>query len=233
MKGKVIFLICAVVLVLSACQAEPETIVETVVHEVTVAVPQTVEVTREVEVEVEVTRQVEVIQEATVEVTRIVEVEVMVTPSPAPEPTATSTTSPAAAVPNPPAGPPPVTNVTASLLQASYDLRTQLYRFRDNGMSSADCNVIVESDDYFNSRPELDVSGSATDVQTAYNLYREALAIARDASLGISQGCRDAIANGTSFSITHLNYMDINGKASHAIRKLDSGIGILEPLVAE
>ena len=55
MKYKITLPIISLVLVLSACAAEPATIIETVIHEVTVEVPQTVEVTREVEVPVEVT----------------------------------------------------------------------------------------------------------------------------------------------------------------------------------
>jgi hypothetical protein len=235
MKRKSIFLIGVILLTLSACQGEPETIIETVVHEVTVEVPQTVEVTRQVEVEVEVTRQVEVTEEVTVEVTRIVEVEVTATPSPTPEPTpeptSIPTTAPAAVVPTTEAGPPPPSGVAASLLQASYDLRTQLYRFRDDGMNAGNCFVIVESDDYFNSRPGFDVSGSSNEVQTAYSFYQEGLAIAKDASLGISQGCRDAIASGDRFSITYGNLIDITGKASTAVGRLDTAIGILEPLV--
>ena len=77
MKGK-LFLLIALVLFLGACTAEPETIIETVVHEATVEVLQTVEV----EVTVEVTRQVEVTKEVPVEVTRIVEVEITSTAGP-------------------------------------------------------------------------------------------------------------------------------------------------------
>lgn len=233
MKGKNILLIVALVLALCACAAEPEPIIETVVHEATVEVLQTVEVTRQVEVTVEVIRQVEVTKEVPVEVTRIVEVEITATPEPTPEPTPTNT--PAAVVLSQPvatsvaeASPSPESDVTILLLQASLALQEHIYNFRDHGMATGNCDVVVENQDNFLAAPSFDVSGASDEVKWAYSHYLAALELAKDAALGISEGCREAIANQTSFSITGFNYNDIQGKLDRALEEVKLGIGFLE-----
>ena len=232
MKGKLILFV-ALLLALGACAAEPETIVETVIQETTVEVLQTVEVevTRQVEVTVEVTRQVEVTKEVLVEVTKIVEVVVTATPEPTPTPEPTSTPAPAqAAQPAAPAAdPPPPSGVTGGLLQASYTLRDSINGFRD-GLAAGDCHEVVGHQDVFLVSPSFDVSGSSSEVQWAYGHYQTALELAKDAALGISQGCRDAIANQSRFSITGLNYQDITGKLERALAELNPGIDVLESL---
>lgn len=236
MKGKLILFV-ALLLVLGACAAEPETIVETVIQEATVEVLQTVEVevTRQVEVTTEVTRQVEVMVEVTkevpVEVTRIVEVVVTATPEPSPTPTPTNTPAPiqeAQAVDAPEAEP-PATDVAGRLLLASYTLRDSINGFRD-GFAAGNCYDIVNHQDVFLASPSFDVAGTPDEVQWAYGHYQEALALAKDAALGIGQGCRDAIATQTRFSITGLNYQDIRGKLDRALEALNPAIDILESL---
>ena len=238
MKGKNILLIVILVLASSACAAEPETIIETVIHEATIEVLQTVEVTRQVEVPVDVTRQVEVTKEVPVEVTRIVEIVITATPQPTPEPTPepAPTNTPAvveAAQPAAEALPPPSSDVTVLLLQASRALHEQMLNFRDHGMGAGNCYVIVENQDNFLAAPTFDLSGASPEARTAYNHYLSAVELAKDAALGISQGCRDAIANQSSFQITGLNYNDIRDKLERGLAELDQGINILEPLSAE
>lgn len=232
MKRK-LMLLAALLFILSACGAEPETIVETVVHEATVEVLQTVEVevTRQVEVTVEVTRQVEVTKEVPVEVTRIVEV--LVTPTPEPSPTPMPTDAPVptqvAQAAEAPEAVPPASDVAGQLLQASYVLHASINGFRD-GLAAGNCYEVVKHQDVFFASPDFDTTGTADEVQWAYGHYQEALALAKDAALGIGQGCRDAIATQTRFSITGLNYSDIRGKLDRALKALDPGIVTLESL---
>lgn len=235
MRGKLVLFV-VLSLALGACAAEPETIVETVIQEATVEVLQTVEVevTRQVEVSVEVTRQVEVTKEVPVEVTRIVEVVVTATPEPSPTPTPTNTPAPAQAaqaaeIAEAPTVEPPASDVTTLLLQASYTLRSSIDGFRD-GLAAGNCHEVVKHQDVFLASPSFDVAGTPLDVQWAYGHYQEALALAKDAALGISQGCRDAIATQTRFSITGLNYQDIRGKLERALEALNPGITTLESL---
>lgn len=233
MKGKFILFV-ALLLALSACAAEPETIVETVIQEATVEVLRTVEVevTRQVEVTVEVTRQVEVTKEVPVEATRIVEVVVTATPEPTPTPEPTATPEPVQATQpaaDSAADPPPASGVAASLLQASYVLRDSINGFRD-GFAAGNCFEIVKHQDVFLASPGFDVSGTSSEVQWAYGHYQAALELAKDAALGIGQGCRDAIATQTSFSITGLNATDIRGKLDRALEALNPGIEALESL---
>jgi hypothetical protein len=227
---------------LSACATEPETIVETVIHEATVEVLQTVEVTRQVEVPVEVTRLIDVTKEVQVEVTRIVEVVITATPEPTPEPTQEPTptntlvsveAAQPAATPVADALPSPASDVASSLLQASRSLREHIYSFRDNGLGSGDCYVIVENQDNFLAAPSFDVSGASSEVQSAYGHYLSALDLAKDAALGIGQGCRDAITNQKGFSITGLNYNDMRGKLDRALEELAPAIEVLESLPVE
>lgn len=234
MKGKSILLIIAIVLALNACTAEPETIVETVVQEATIEVLQTVEVTRQVEVTVEVTRQVEVTKEVPVEVTRLVEVVITATPEPTPEPTPTNTlvaveADQPAATPVAEASPSPESDVTVLLLQASLALQEHIYNFRDHGMATGNCEVVVENQDNFLAAPSFDVSRASDEVKWAYDHYQAALELAKDAALGISEGCRNAIANQTSFSITGFNYNDIRGKLDRALEEVKLGIDFLQP----
>jgi hypothetical protein len=234
MKGKSILLIIAIVLALSACAGEPETIIETVVHEATVEVLQTVEVTRQVEVIVEVTRQVEVIKEVPLEVTRLVEVVITATPEPTQEPTPTNTpvsevAAQPAMPPAPEASPSPKTDVAVLLLQASLALQEHIYNFRDHGMATGNCDVVVENQDNFLAAPSFDVSGTSDEVRWAYDHYQTALELAKDAALGISEGCRNAIETQTSFSITGFNYNDIRGKLDRAIEEVKLGIDLLQP----
>jgi hypothetical protein len=231
-KGKsILFLV--LLMALGACTAEPETIIETVVQEATVEVLQTVEVevTRQLEVTVEVTRQVEVVKEVPVEVTRIVEVVVTATPEPTPTPTPTNTPAPVqsaqAGATSAPA--PSASGVADQLLQASYTLRDSINGFRD-GFAAGNCYEIVRHQDVFLASPSFDVSGAASEVQWAYGHYQDALALAKDAALGIGQGCRDAIETQTSFSITGLNYQDIRGKLDRALNALNPAIDVLESL---
>ena len=232
MKGKLILFV-ALLLALGACTAEPETIVVTVIQETTVEVRQTVEVevTRQVEVTVEVTRQVEVTKEVPVEVTKIVEMVVTATPEPTPTPEPTSTpapvqaTQPAAA----PAAAPPASGVTGGLLQASYALRDSINGFRD-GFAAGNCYDLVNHQDIFLNSPGFDVSGAASEVQWAYGQYQAALDLAKDAALGIGQGCREAIATQTNFSITGLNAGDIRGKLDRAMNALNPAIETMESL---
>jgi hypothetical protein len=237
-KGKLILFV-VLLLALGACTAEPETIVETVIQEATVEVYQTVEVevTRQVEVPVEVTRQVEVTKEVPVEVTRIVEVVVTATPEPTPTPTPTNTPAPtqdapvaqAAEAAEAPAAEPPASDAASGLLQASYTLRSSINGFRD-GLAAGNCYEVVKHQDVFLASPSFDVAGTPSDVQWAYGHYQEALALAKDAALGIGQGCRDAIATQTRFSITGLNYQDIRRKLDRALEALNPGIETLESL---
>lgn len=234
MKGKSILIIVAIVLALSACAAEPETIIETVVQEATVEVLQTVEVTRQVEVTVEVTRQVEVTKEVPVEVTRLVEVVITATPESTQEPIPTNTlvsevAAQPAITPAPEASPTPESDVTVLLLQASKSLQEHIYNFRDHGMATGNCDVVVENQDNFLAAPSFDVSGASDEVRWAYDHYLAALELAKDAALGISEGCRNAIATQTSFSITGFNYNDIQGKLDRAIEEVKLGIDLLEP----
>jgi hypothetical protein len=212
--GVTIGLIVTLALALSACATEPETIVETVVQETTVEVPQTVEVTK------------------------IVEVEITSTPEPTPEPTPTNTL--VASEADQPAAPPAVeaspssaSDVTVLLLQASMALREHVTNFRDHGMATGNCNVVIENQDNFLAAPSFDVSGAPDEVQLAYGHYLAALELAKDAALGISQGCRDAIANQTKFTITGMNYNDIRGKLDRALEEVGLGIDFLEPLAEE
>ena len=46
----------------------------------------------------------------------------------------------------------------------------------------------------------------------------------------IGQGCREAIANQTSFSITQMNYLDIAGKLDRGLQTLNPAIEVLESL---
>lgn len=234
MKGRLILFV-ALLLILGACTAEPETIVETVVQEATVEVFQTVEVevTRQVEVTVEVTRQVEVTKEVPLEVTRIVEVVVTATPEPSPTPTPTNTPAqtqvaqPAEAE----ASVPPASGVAGQLLQASYTLRDSINGFRD-GLAAGNCYEVVKHQDVFLASPGFDVAATPSEVQWAYGHYQEALALAKDAALGIGQGCRQAIETQTRFSITGLNYQDIRRKLDRALAALNPGIDILESLTS-
>ena len=242
MKDKTSLLIIALILVLSACAAEPETIIETVIHEVTVEVPQTVEVTREVEVPVEVTRQVEVTKEVAVEATRVVEVVITATQEPTLEPTLepTPTNTPApveaaqtAATTATDALPPPPSDLAGRLLLASLTSREHISSFGERGLEPGDCNVIVRNQDNFLAAPSFDVSGASPEVPGAHGQYLAALDLAKDAALGIGQGCREAIANQSGFTITMLNYNDISGKLERALAALDSGIDLLESLSGE
>jgi hypothetical protein len=233
MKHKIVLFI-ALLLALGACTAEPQTIVETVVQEATVEVLQTVEVevTRQVEVTVEITRLVEVTKEVPVEVTKIVEVMITATPEPTPEPTPTNTPAPTqatqvAAAPAADSAAAPPTDVAGRLLQASYALRDSINGFRD-GFAAGNCYDIVNHQDVFLASPSFDVSGSASEVQGAYGQYQAALELAKDAALGIGQGCRDAIAAQSRFSITGMNYNDIIGKLDRALNELNPGIDALE-----
>lgn len=233
MKNRTILLV-VLLLALSACTAEPETIFETVIQEATVEVLQTVqvEVTRQVEVTVEVTREVEVTKEVPVEVTRLVEVVVTATPEPTPTPTPTNTPAPthaaqpAAAADAAPATP---TDVAGRLLQASYTLRDSINGFRD-GFAAGNCYEVVNHQDVFLASPSFDVSSTSQDVQWAYGHYQASLELAKDAALGIGQGCRDAIASQTRFSITGMNYNDIRGKLDRALEEVNLGISVLESL---
>ncbi|UCG23818.1 MAG: hypothetical protein JSW55_17040 [Chloroflexota bacterium] len=234
MKYKTVLFI-ALLLALGACTAEPQTIVETVVQEATVEVLQTVEVevTRQVEVIVEVTRLVEVTKEVPVEVTKIVEVVITATP----EPTPTNTPAPTqaaeeAAAPAADSESAPPTDVAGRLLQASYTLRDSINGFRD-GFSAGNCYEVVNHQDVFLASPSFDVTGSASEVQMAYGQYQAALEFAKDAALGIGQGCRDAIASQSRFSITGLNYNDILGKLDRALNAVNPGIEALEGLSEE
>jgi hypothetical protein len=119
--------------------------------------------------------------------------------------------------------------VAERLLQASYALRDSINGFRD-GLAAGDCYEVVRHQDVFLASPSFDVSGVASEVQWAYGHYQEALALAKDAALGIGQGCRDAIATQTGFSITGLNYQDIRGKLDRALEALNPGIDALESL---
>jgi len=240
MKFKTVLLI-VLFMILSACAAEPETVIETVVHESTVEIPQTVEVTRKVEVTVEVTRLVEVTHEVPVDVTRIVEVVITATPEPTheptPEPTATSTPVPVIdALPAPDIS--QVTSqatapgVTGALLLASRNLRDSINSFRD-GFAGGNCEEVVRNHDLILASPGFDVSGTPSEVQWSYGHYQVAVELAKDAALGIAQGCRDALANQTNFSITHLNSLDIQRKLSRALEELHPAIEILESLVGE
>ena len=233
MKGRLL-LAAVLLLCLGACTAEPETIVETVIQEATVEVLQTVEieVTRQVEVTVEVTRPVEVTKEVPVEVTRIVEVVITATPEPSPTPTPTNTPAPtqeAAQAEDAVAAAPPATDVAGQLLQASYDLRASINGFRD-GLAAGNCHEVVKHQDVFLASPGFDVAGTADEVQWAYGHYQTALELAKDAALGIGQGCRQAIETQTRFSITGMNYTDIRGKLERALEALNPGINTLESL---
>ena len=241
MKGKLI-LLAVLLLALGACTAEPETIVETVIQEATVEVPQTVEVevTRQVEVTVEVTREVEVevTKEVPVEVTRIVEVMVTATPEPTSEPTPTNTpepiqaTEPAtepAAAPAAEPSPEPASDLVSSLLQASYTLRDSINGFRD-GLAGGNCHEVVKHQDVFLASPRFDVSAAPSEVQWAYGHYLASLDLAKDAALGIGDGCRNAIETQTRFTITGLNYQDIRSKLERAMSELNDAVNILESL---
>lgn len=113
------------------------------------------------------------------------------------------------------------------LLQASYTLRDSINGFRD-GFAAGNCYEVVNHQDRFPASPSFDVSSSAPEVQSAYASYQASLELAKDAALGIGQGCRDAIATQTSFSITGLNYQDIRGKLDRALNELNPGIEALE-----
>ena len=233
MKIRTSFLSLAL-LFLSACAAEPETVIQTVVHEATVEIPQTVEVTRQVEVTQEVTRlvevEVEVTNEIPVEVTRLVEVVVTATPeptaTPTPEPPATNTPEPVVVdtTPAPPSG------TAGSLLQASNTLLTAIVAFRD-GLGGGNCHEVVRTQDIFLTSPSFDVAGTPDEVQWSYGHYQSALALALDGALGIGDGCRNALETGQPFSITHLNYRDIMGKLDRAEQELRPAINILESLI--
>ncbi len=105
--------------------------------------------------------------------------------------------------------------------------------FREQGLEPGDCNVIVRNQDNFLAAPSFDVSGASPEVQGAYGQYLAALDLAKDAALGIGQGCREAIANQSGFTITMLNYNDISGKLERALASLDNGINILESFSRE
>ncbi len=225
-----VFVVSILLLFAVSCSAEPEVVVESVFVEETVEVPVTVEVTRQVEMTVEVTRHVEVTREVPVEVTRIEEVVITATPSSTPEPTATHTPTP---VPTtlPPADTVPAApfGVAGRLLQASLDLRVSIIGFRD-GLGGGNCEEVVRHHDYLLAAPSFDVSGASAEVQWAYSQYQVSLEFALDAALGIGQGCREALANQTSFSITQLNYKDIAGKLDRGLQTLNPAIEFLESL---
>ena len=203
-------LLFALLFMVTACASEPETetIMVTVMSEVTVEVEVTrevmveseVEVTREVmvESEVEVTR--EVLVETEVEVTRVVEVEVVVTPTLAPtlEATATATVAPQPAAPTAP--PPP--SADALLLDSMLNVRSNLQSFggmidRAINEGFVSCQDIVDTYDAVVLAPTYDVSSASVVTQGAYPAYRLAIQTFADGARDMTQNCRDFLANPT------------------------------------
>lgn len=172
-RGTTLLIVCLLISLSVACAAEPERIIETVVHEATVQV----EVTREVNVTVEVTRVVEltrlVVEEITVEVpvevTRLVEKEVIVTATPEPTAIPTSLAAPAEAVT--PAGVSPA-GLEATLLIsmqelaqdiASIERHYTLISFNRN----VNCAEFTQNYDRALAAPEYNVPATSSEVQAA------------------------------------------------------------------
>lgn len=201
--AKTMFPLLILIFLVSACTAEPETIIQTVVHETTVEVPVTVEIeiTREVEmpVTVEVTHEVEV----TREVTRIVEQVVTVTPKPTPEPTAEAAATPAPAdtqVAAPAAAPAPATDLADTLLETAYTVRGEMQSFGgqvDAGLNGSAfyCDEAVYRYDFIGAAPTYDVSGSSPEVQTAYGQYRAGIDLFASGTWDLTNNCREFLDN--------------------------------------
>jgi hypothetical protein len=183
----------------TACTAEPETVVQTVVSEVTVEI----EITRVVEVTSEVTREVEITREVPVEVTRIVEVErvITATPKPTPEPTATpeptNTPQPVQAAAQPTAVP---QDVGTELIDTMFTLRGFMQSY--GGMidsavrgDSFSCWDAVNLYDTIVAAPTFNVSGSNLEVQSAYGSYRASVDVFADGVWDLANNCRELLSS--------------------------------------
>jgi hypothetical protein len=223
----IVILVC--VLWTVACSAEPETVIETVIHESTVEVPQTVEVTRQVEVTVEVTRQVEVTQEVEVEVTRIMEVVITATLEPTPEPTATNTPAPVVSK-QPVVTPAPEADIETRLLDAMISLRNKLQGFGgyiDAALrgSPFSCEEILARHDTILNTPTFDMSGASFDVQSDYGSFRAAVDLFANGTRDMIENCRQAINNQTSTTIPPIQWTLARSEVDTAISTLNHPIG--------
>ena len=254
MKMKVL-LTLILFIVVTACTAEPETIVQTVVVESTVEVPVTVEVTtqvevtRQVEVTVETVREVEVTREVALEVTRLVETVVTATPIPTEEvaaqspaaqsPAATAAPANAASQSEAPA-PAPVGGVAASLLQSTQAAAENVGQITDHlnhacrtGMSSGlgklNCGELVRLSDAVVNAPTYNVSGSAQAVQEAYGQYRWAIdTFAASETLLLVGECRTSHAGEAETEISSTTGCSLGSQQREPRNALNTAVNTLQ-----
>jgi hypothetical protein len=241
MQTKFSFFLILFLLLVVSCAGEPQTIVETVVHETTVEVEvtrlvdQEVEITREIEVtrEVEVTREIIQEVEVPVEVTRIVEVEMVVTatPEPTPEPTPKPATAAQPADTQPTAE--PVQDIGTTLLAYMTTTRDYMHSFGgqiDAGLRGDPFNCFdsVYAYDAIVQAPTLDVSTAPPEVQTAYGHYRSSIDIFGSGAYDMAQNCRELV-NGTKESamIGYQQWSIARSQVNQAIDMITPGIQML------
>ncbi len=229
MSARLILILFVLLFLVVSCSAEPETVIETVVHEATVVV----KVTRLVEQEVEVTREVEITHEVEVpvEVTRIVEIErvITATPEPTPEPTMTATVA-ATAAPAQPSTPEPVQDLATTFLEQMENTRRQMQSFggqidaalRGDPFSCLDSVYLYDA---ILSAPTMDVSSASAEVQNAYGRYRASIDIFRDGAKDMAGNCREVVdgtKQGTTIPFQQWGL---------ARQQVDQAIGILSPAI--
>ena len=236
MAARLILVLFVFLFLVVSCSAEPETVIETVVHEATVEV----EVTRLIEKEVEVTREVEITREVEVpvEVTRIVEIESVVTATPeptvepTPEPTVTATVAAAEAPDQLPATPKPVQDMAAALLVQMTTTRGHMLSFGgqiDSALGGGPfyCVDSVNLYDAVVSAPTMDVSAASPEVQNAYGHYRASIDVFRDGAGDMAGNCREAISGNEGTTIGYHQWAMARQKVNEAIDVLSPGIKIL------
>lgn len=236
-------------LILSACSAEPETIIETVVVEYTREVPVTVEVTRRVESTIEVIQEIEVTRELPVEVTRLVEIVVTATPEPTPEPTLEPTaalapdTGPSAAATS---VPPQDIDLTSILFDATHQVTeqcgviTDMFRnvctqgsFNSSGTAPIQCSRLVENYEAIRDAPVFNVSEENQELLNVYSLYRAAVEASTERLAILYEECRTQHAGEAETTIHYGTGCDVSHDLVEACNLSRSAEGTLRQILGE
>jgi len=233
-------------LLITACNVEPETIIQTVEVPSTVKVPVTLEitrlqiVTRLIEVTKGVIHEIEVTREVPVEVSRTIETIVTATPEPTTEPTATALVQ----QPEGPAPAPKSEMATALLvtIQATSEDVGQLIGIFDNACYSSvvanvvniSCRDVVTLNDEIFNAPTYDVSGSSQEVQEAYRQYRWAIQAYANGGVGLLvEDCRTHHADEGLTEISALTGCGLSGELREPRDVLNSSVRLLQNFIEQ
>ena len=103
-----------------------------------------------------------------------------------------------------------------------------------HGSGGVSCAVVVDIYDRVALSPEYDVSGSAAEVQSAYNSYRQGIAHFVNAAGSMAENCRSVLQNPESGgTIPYVQWTGARRGVNDAVLIIAPGIQLLEQYLGQ